>query len=188
MEEVSLGAHEEYHLNELLAAFDAPAYIRRARGVETALDLLLRRADAQRNEWLMMVKIHLATLEAVAGGWDKAGWLIANTDEMAALTRELAPRLRARVGVNTWRMRGVSRRLNAAIDRFNERWTAYVPTIDLAPVNTLREGYNRWYVLEKSCAVRNEAVARAGFVPLKPLTHDEIAAHYPALPRVRFVA
>jgi hypothetical protein len=188
MEEVSLGAREDYHLNELLAAFDAPAYIRRARGVEMALDLLFRRTGAQRNEWLRMVKIHLATLEAVAGGWDKAGWLIANTDEMAALTRELQPKLRARVSPNSWRMRGVARRLNAAIDRFNERWTAYVPTIDLTPVNSVRDGYNRWYVLEKSCAVRNDAVARAGFVPLVPLTHAEIAAHYPALPRVRFVS
>jgi hypothetical protein len=187
MEEVSLGAREDYHLNELLAAFDAPAYIRRARGVETSLDLLLTQAGAQRNEWLLMVKIHLATLEAVSGGWDNACWLIANTEEMAALTRELSPRLRGKVWPNRWRMRGVTRRLNAAIDRFNQRWQAYVPSIDLTKINALREGYNRWYVLEKACALRNEAVARAGFVPLPMLSHQVIHDHYPPLPRVRLV-
>ncbi|MFQ3591815.1 MAG: hypothetical protein SNJ82_01335, partial [Gemmataceae bacterium] len=61
-------------------------------------------------------------------------------------------------------------------------------TIDLSPVNQLREGYNRWYVLEKSCALRNEAVARLGFTPLQPLTHEEVAAQFPALPRVQYVS
>jgi hypothetical protein len=134
-----------------------------------------------------MVKIHLATLEAVAGGWAQAGWLIANVEEMAALMRELSPRLRAKVSPNRWRMRGVARQLNRAIERFNQRWADYVPTIDLSGVNTLREGYNRWYVLEKSCALRNDAVARAGFVPIAMLTHQVIHERYPALPLVEFV-
>jgi len=187
MEEFSIGPPEEHQLNELLAAFEAPAYIRRARGVELAWELLLRQVAAQREEWLKMVKIHLATLEAVSGGWDKAGWLIANTEELAVLTQQLQAKLRVKVWPNRWRMRGVARRLNQALDRFEQRWQSYLPTIDLSTVNELRDSYNRWYVLEKACALRNEAVARSGFLPLKPLTNQDLAAHFPALPRVRFV-
>ena len=54
--------------------------------------------------------------------------------------------------------------------------------VDVAEVNRLRDGYNRWYVLEKECAVRSHAVARQGFVPLPPLTSAELAEHLPLLP------
>ena len=54
-------------------------------------------------------------------------------------------------------------------------------TVDLARVNQLRDGYNRYYVLEKECAVRSPKVARQGFRPLPPLTTADLAAELPPL-------
>ena len=41
-----------------------------------------------------------------------------------------------------------------------------MPSIDLTHVNKLRDGYNRYYVLEKECALRNVRLAALGFDPV----------------------
>jgi hypothetical protein len=69
-----------------------------------------------------------------------------------------------------------------ALERFNRRWEAFLPTVDLTSLNRLREGYNRYYLLEKECAVRSVVVARRGFSPLPPLTQTDLAALLPCLP------
>jgi hypothetical protein len=51
----------------------------------------------------------------------------------------------------------------------------------LNQVNDLRDGYNRYYVLEKECAVRSFRLARQGFCPLEPLTVEDITALFPLL-------
>ena len=53
---------------------------------------------------------------------------------------------------------------------------------DLTEVNALREGYNRYYLLEKECAVRSARLARQGFRRLEPVTLEELAALLPPLP------
>jgi hypothetical protein len=58
----------------------------------------------------------------------------------------------------------------------------FLANVDLTAVNELREGYNRYYVLEKECAVRSARIARQGFTPLPPLTHDELMSQFPLLP------
>jgi hypothetical protein len=52
----------------------------------------------------------------------------------------------------------------------------------LGPLNELRDGYNRYYLLEKECAIRSVALARRGFTPLPPLTLDDLAVLLPPLP------
>jgi hypothetical protein len=49
-------------------------------------------------------------------------------------------------------------------------------------VNGLREGYNRYYLLEKECALRSPRLARQGFVRLPAVTVDDLAAQLPPLP------
>ena len=46
----------------------------------------------------------------------------------------------------------------------------------------LRDGYNRFYVLEKECAVHSPVIARQGFRPLEPLTAADLVAALPPLP------
>ena len=65
---------------------------------------------------------------------------------------------------------------------FNRRWRQFLDAVDLRPINELRDGYNRYYVLEKEFAVRSARVARHGFVPLAPLTAAALFELLPLLP------
>jgi len=80
------------------------------------------------------------------------------------------------------RLRRSLRELNESLEHFNERWQAFLSKVDLTAVNEMRDGYNRYYVLEKECAVRSARIARQGFIPLEPLTIDDVIAEFPLLP------
>jgi hypothetical protein len=71
--------------------------------------------------------------------------------------------------------------LCGSIELFNRRWREYLPTVELNEVNALRDGYNRWYVLEKECAVRSPRLAREGFVRLEPLSSASLLELLPPL-------
>lgn len=171
----------------LLSQFDAPAYMRRARAVQAALDQLLDRCRQQRAEWLKMVRLHVALLHAHAGDWDKLRPLLADDDQLDILRYQLAALaspLRVAIGTTTSAriLRRALRDLIESLHSFNEHWRAYLANVDLTTVNDLRDGYNRYYVLEKECAVRSARVARQGFVRLESLTLDELTTEFPLLP------
>src|SRR5207244_3829950 len=96
---------------------------------------------------------------------------------------ELQPRLRVPVEPATAprTLRRALRELAESIERFNQRWLKHLPTVDLTQVNQLRDGYNRYYLLEKECSVRSALVARQGFQRLEPLTVDDLIAQVPPL-------
>ncbi|HVS34068.1 MAG TPA: hypothetical protein VMS17_00705, partial [Gemmataceae bacterium] len=58
--------------------------------------------------------------------------------------------------------------------------------VDVHRVNDLRDGYNRYYLLEKECALRSPRLARQGYRPLAPLTVQELEALMPPLPMLLF--
>jgi hypothetical protein len=174
-------------MNQFLACYDVPAYVRRARRVQEAFEELLARCRRQRDEWLRMVRVRLALLKALAGDWSRLTPWLADEGETEALGRldaELAPRLRYAVApVESGRvLRRAVDELCDSIERFNHRWANYLPTIELEELNALRDGYNRYFILEKECAVRSSRVARQGFRPLAPLTLEELTALLPPLP------
>ena len=72
--------------------------------------------------------------------------------------------------------------LRVAFTRFDQRWDKFLAEIDLTPVNRARDGYNRYYLLEKECAVRSEKTARAGFEPLPMVATDDLRKLFPPLP------
>jgi hypothetical protein len=185
---VPLGAApDRREINELLGLFDAPAYIRRARGMEQATRQLLDKYAALRDEWLDMVKMHLAMLRDLAGDWAALRPLLADQEQIDHLRRlndALQPRLHDPLKPTTSRraLRRALRDLIASLERFNRRWGEQLAKIDLSAVNALREGYNRHYVLEKACALRSDVLARHGFTPLPPLGLAELEAALPLLP------
>ena len=77
--------------------------------------------------------------------------------------------------------RGIAQ-LGDSLQRFNRRWVEYARALDLRPINALRADYNRYYLLEKECAVRSPMIARQGYQPLEPLTVEAILAVLPPLP------
>jgi hypothetical protein len=175
--------------NRLLARYDVPAYVRRARRVQDAFEDLLQICARQRTELAQMVRIDLGILKALAGDWENLGPLLAGAtpiDLLRDLERELNPRLRVPVTATTSRRAlGLAlRSLDGSMERFNRRWQDYLRLLDLRSVNELRDGYNRYFILEKECAVRSPHVARQGFEQLEPLTTQDLAERFPLLPRL----
>jgi hypothetical protein len=182
------GREEDRNLVKQFAAhYDAPAYVRRARQVQEALDVLLNQCRRQRDEWLGLTRIRLALLRALAGEWDMLLPLLEDGGQLAALRQleaDLAPQLRHRVEPTT-SMRTLRRalvELCESIELFNRRWQNFLPTVDLSRVNALRDGYNRYYVLEKECALRSPRLARQGFRRLEPFTLEDLGQLLPPLP------
>src|SRR5262249_6469307 len=139
-----------------------------------------------------IVRIHLGLLHALAGDWSELQpWLADEEDvhTLRALHAALEPRLRVQVRPTSspGRLRRALRQLVESIERFNRRWRAHLSQVDLSAVNELRDKYNRYYLLEKECAVRSPRVARLGFRRLEPLTTAELTALLPPLsvPRLK---
>jgi hypothetical protein len=171
----------------LLLGSDLPAYVRRALAVEHALEAVVARCRKKRDDWLLVTRIRLGQLHGWSGGWANLRPGLADEGQVRVLEelhRTLAPKLRAPAEPTTsgWVLGGALREVIAGVERFNRRWRDYLPTVDVRQVNALREGYNRYFVMEKECAVRNPAVARKGFVKLPPLGVDELLGLLPLLP------
>jgi hypothetical protein len=171
----------------ILGRYDVPAYVRRARGVQEALEGVLARCRKQRDEWALMARLRVGELFALSGEREILRPLLHDDqqlDVLQALHDELRPVLRVPVEPTRSRskLRRTLRDLVASLERFNRRWLEFLPTVDLADVNALRDGYNRYYILEKECAVRSPAVARMGFRRLEPLTTDDLREMLPPLP------
>jgi len=164
---------------QVLVGHGGPAFLRRSSQVRAAYEQLLDHCRQQRNEWLAMVRMRLATLRALTGGWDSLRHLLQDESQMNALESlhsELNPQLRSEVGPTT-SMRALRRALAElveSVERFNRRWLEYLPSVDLSAVNELRHRYNRYYVLEKECAIRSPRLARQGFQRLEPLTWEDL--------------
>ena len=76
-------------------------------------------------------------------------------------------------------------RLQTSIERFNRHWLAYVEGLDLSEVNRLRDGYNRYYLLEKECALGPARLLPQLFRKLAPLTPADVLAELPVLATLR---
>jgi hypothetical protein len=183
-----LGHGEDQRLfKQFLATYDAPAYVRRARQVQEAFDQVIARGQRQRDEWLFMVRLRLGLFHGLAGDFATLAPCLANTEQVQILRDLIAmlkPRLRTSVQP-TASARILKRSLCqfvGSVERFNRRWHAYLSTIDLRQVNALREAYNRYYLVEKECALRSIRLARQGYEPLAPLTVADVAAILPTLP------
>jgi hypothetical protein len=135
---------------------------------------------------LAMVRLRLATLHALAGDWQRLRPLLSTDDqldELRQLHAMLAPRLQHHLDVasSPRKLRLALTEMCDSLRHFNRRWGKFLNELDLSGINTLREGYNRYYVLEKECAVRSPRVARQGFQPLELLTAEHILNVLPTL-------
>ncbi|MCC6420125.1 MAG: hypothetical protein IT429_17965 [Gemmataceae bacterium] len=188
MDEVPiLGSNDERRIvSQFIAYHGVPAYVRRAREVEEAFERLIERCERQREEWLPMVRLRLGTLHDLAGEWELLEPLLTDgdLDALRQLHAALAPRLRVPVARTSSprALRRAVRDLRESLEHFNRRWQTHLEGLNFAAIDELRDGYNRYYVVEKECAVRSPALARQGFRPLAPVTLAEVAARLPTLP------
>jgi hypothetical protein len=189
MDELAILGHDDdwHSVKQFLARYDAPAYVRRARQLEEVFEELLGRCRQQREQALRMVRVRMGALQALADNWDVFRPWLKGENEISIL-RDLHTMLQPQPCLPpgpsaSWRARRrVLQELCASIEHFNRRWQAFLQTVDRTAVNELRDGYNRYYLLEKECALRSARLARQGFRRLPPLTVDELAALWPPLP------
>ena len=179
-------------LHEMVGLFGPPAFIRRARLVETSWIDLLASCESARKGQLAFVGLRLAQLLALADGWEAIRAKLADHQHFEQLTRlheDLQPRLQlplertssARV------LRSAGAELVEAMEMFNQRWSRWLAKLDLSRVNKIREDYNRYYLFEKECAVGNVKVARLGFKILEPVSREEVERLFPLLVAPEFI-
>ncbi|MCA9082587.1 MAG: hypothetical protein KDA81_00960 [Planctomycetaceae bacterium] len=165
---------------QVIMSFDTPAYMRRARDVEAAWNAVVMLCRKEREKLLAAPQRRLRNL------LDTDVHLSVFDTRSAISLRAVLQQWNLPVGKGTSRAsipakRGDADRLIATFEHFNNRWTTFLATVDLAEVNRLRTAYNEFYVLEKECAVRSPAVARAGFQPLQPATVQDLQHLFPLL-------
>jgi hypothetical protein len=188
---IALGTPEDRIVQKMIGLFDAPAYLRRARRVQQAYDDLVAMCRRRREQWLDISRTRLAILRAMAGEWSALIPFLTDAGQCPVFTeleRELDPQPLCHIERTSSRrpLRKALLELCSSLDRFNDLWRAHLAELCLDSVNEERTKYNRYYVLEKECALRSAPLARKGFTPLEPLNIQEIAALLPELPVPRF--
>jgi hypothetical protein len=183
---MSTDAEDRRMFQQVMAGFDAPAFLRRARRTEVAWNDLLERCRHKRAHLLEMPRLRLARFFKLTASWLPVPpdiCLAADLPYLEELHREWKPQLRSIV-----RPARTASEINQALadlarsfERFNRRWLEFVNEVDLAHVNELRDGYNRFYVLEKECALFSSRIARDGFVPLPPAELKDVLEAFPLL-------
>ena len=173
---------------QFLGEHDTPAFIRRAQGVADAWKAVLQECERKRDELLDMPRMRLGVLaETISHEWNELGktFLDATVAEsLQALHAEWQPVLRVPVQPvpESSRWSRVVDELIVAFERFNRRWEECVKEFNLSHVNALREGYNKYYVIEKSCAFDSDRIGAEGFEELQPATAACILKELPPLP------
>ncbi len=185
---IILGSRDERWVSQrVLGNYDAPAFVRRAHRVRDALDSLLARCRQERDRRLTMPRLRLGLLKAAAGNWFRLRPFLANDHQITVLQElesELSPRWRSQVEptLSDRKLERALQTLRESLEYFNARWPDFLATVNLTMVNESREGYNRYYLLEKECALGSARLARRGFQKLPPFTLEELNSHFPILP------
>lgn len=179
-------SNDERIIQRVLGNYDAPAFVRRARRVREAYDHLLAHCRRQREQWFPILRLRLGRLRALAGDWTRLRPILSNDHQVEVLRdleRELNPHLRVSINptASVRKLRCELKELLDSLEKFNRRWLNFLATLNLDPVNEAREGYNRYYLLEKECAMRSPRLARQGFQKLARLTLDELTTLFPVL-------
>jgi len=173
---------------QVRSAFDVPAYVRRALQLEEAQRDLERRLDRLWFDRLRPIACDVKNLIACfasAGELDewlgesrRAPWAMVSAAaashpdyEKLFVDRSLFAPSRHR------RYRMLCERIRS----FNEGWPSAVATIDLGPVNRQVEAFNRWYPLERECAMRHAWHALDDFRPRPLWRHCDLEASQPLL-------
>ncbi len=172
------------------ASFDTPAYVRRGLNVETEWNSLAEKLNRTWKEWTVPSGRLCSQLRHQADGWDSLGGWLCGPEDLERL-RLLDQRLDFRLkyppakALWLWPLRRSIRRLARMVEDLNEAWAKHLHAQDLEAVNRAREQYNRWYLLEKECAMRSTRLAAGGFKPFARVEANDLFQLFPPLPVFR---
>jgi hypothetical protein len=177
----------DHKIFQQVLGYGGLAFVRRGREVQLAFESVAEACRTKREEWLQFVRLPLGTLFALAGSAETLREFLNNPQQFQTLEKlmgELQPHLRL-PPAPTASSRALGRALTEvreAIERFNQRWHAFIADLDLRHVNEMRDRYNRYYLLEKECALGSSRVARQGFQMLSPVGPEDFLKIMPLLP------
>ncbi len=173
-------------LKQFLAQGGVPAFVNRSQRIQEAWNKIKIQCERQRDEWRGMVRLRIGTLKALVVQWQYLLPLLQDKNQIAKLEelhQEMKPELRSppKPTLSMKQFKKSLLELVESLNRFNHRWQGFVENLDLGGINKLRRKYNEYYILEKECLVRSPLIARKGFQPLPPLTHQDLLAEFPLL-------
>lgn len=177
---------EHRFFQKINAASGTPSFCRRGTAVEDAWNALVAKCREKHREIAAMAQLRLATFIAVSVGHRELAVQLCSETELAyleSLHREWDYQLQIPVASATSvrQLQQPFAELQQSFRRFNDRWNGFVNKIDLSLNNRLRDNYNRYYLIEKECALWSPQIARRGFEPMQPLTHADVFAEFPLL-------
>src|ERR1051326_5459006 len=133
---MSLDPNEQRLFQQVVAGFDAPAFLRRARRVEEAWNGLLDRCRHKREHLLEMPRLRLAQfVKSTALGAPGPGICPpAELSYLQGLHREWQPKLRSgvRPAKTAAEVAQALTDLARSFERFNRRWLEFVNDMDLS--------------------------------------------------------
>lgn len=168
---------------------EEPAFLRRSRLVDQAIDRMHRECNAQRETMLRWPRLHLHQLALmIHSDWSKLSTYLIEPRQFNVLetlhqtwSAQSPPKSWASAGRWSRPIRGELNDFYGSVSHFNQAWTEFLAAYDLGSLNNTIEGYNEHYPLEKACAVGSEDIARLGFQPRERLTRQQLQREFPPL-------
>ena len=178
----SLNTDIETEVKEMMGLFDTPAFARRGQDLEITLRRLHERCRTARGELLDMVQLRLRQWSRATIG--PKGWssVFVASIEPLWLLAEAEPPQWAESPAPIGRQRTIANDLVTAVLRFNRRWPRFLDQLNLEPVNTAIDRYNRYYVLEKECVLGSARLAARHFQPVHLVSTCTLMRDHPQLP------
>jgi hypothetical protein len=178
----TLNADIETEVKEMMGLFDTPAFARRGQDLEITLRRLHDRCRKARAELLDMVQLRLRQWSRAVtrpGEWSPV--FTSSIEPLWPLALAEPPRW-AESPAPIRRQRIIAGDLITAVLRFNRRWPRFLDQLNLEPVNTVIDQYNRYYVLEKECVLGSARLAARHFQPVPLLSTSTLLNDHPLLP------
>lgn len=154
------------------AVSGVPAYVKRARLLERAIEQLHDDLAAERTRRLGVLLFRVARLW-IAG---RDRWIDALAAECARHPRWESLAVRPVRWILPWQRAALRREVRA----FNRRWAQFLERCPLEGVHEQQRAYNRWFPIERELALR--AAPASSFEPIPLLERAEVVARHPALP------
>lgn len=171
----------------LLGLGDPPAFLRRGQSVADAENRVRRKCETAREEMLFAVKLRLRAWNRLVGDREfiRRSMSAEAVSAIARLNESVFGADESTVSIEPtgWPV-FAGRRWNAivaAVEDFNRNWRRFIDAFQLDDLHRAIDGYNRYYVLEKECAVRSIHTARRGFTPRTKPKNDDLLDEFPPL-------
>jgi len=159
---------DESRLARAYAMGGVPAFVRRARRLEVAVEALHREIAVEWNR-------RLARLLPLVDGLEMrpdVQSIVETLSRHPAFSTRAQRRPRARAGL--------APRLRRAAEALNREWRGYLETIFLERIHGLQRDFNRYYPIERESALRG--VPLRPFKPVPLLDRAELFTRHPPLP------